>query len=271
MTKQHWKRWCCCDRAHARNVSAYLKGRWKARLLSAMRFAPDQTITEIAGIFPEAIAIFEEAEIDFSCKGLQSLADAANENGYRVEDLIERLARAQRRNGEIRWYVEPLSALMSFLIDDHANTISVRLPAIRNAIESAVKVYGDRLQDLARICVLFGQLVAEMTTHVLKEERELFPYIRDLELATEGSAPMMRIAQRVLRELVEHESFRDRLRTMHELAERLPPDDASSTIRNEVRQFRREVHRHMHLENNVLYPRAIEIENSLRRSAIANS
>lgn len=232
------------------------------------QFTPDQTITDIARALPEAIAVFEDAEIDFSCKGAQSLTDAASASGYRAEVIIDRLNQAKRRNGQKNWYEEPLSALMSFLIDDHANTLSLRLPGIRAAIEDAIEMYQDDIPELDRIRTLFHQLSNIMTMHVTKEERELFPYIRDLEVAGNGSTPVMRIGQRVLRELVEHETFRDRLRTMAELAERLPPDQATAALRDDIREFRREVHRHMHLESNVLYPRAIDIENGLRRSSM---
>jgi len=108
---------------------------------------------------------------------------------------------------------------------------------------------------------------------VLNEERDLFPFITELEAAISESMgpPRMRISQRVLRELVEHETFHERFRTLRELLDRLPANDTVDTLRRNLIQFSNEVHRHMHLENNVLYPRVIEIENGLRRSTMASA
>src|SRR6185503_19890221 len=159
-------------------------------------FHREQRIAEVARVVPGAIAVFEEAEIDFSCKGAQSLADAASESGYRVEDVLERLASVRPHPGESDWFTQPLSILMSNLMEDHSRTIAWRIPAVRDAIQAAPDTAETR-----RITVLFSQLAASMTTHVRKEERELFPYIRGLEQhASGGSAPVMRIAQGVLRE-----------------------------------------------------------------------
>jgi regulator of cell morphogenesis and NO signaling len=227
-------------------------------------FSPEQTIAEVARIAPGAIDVFEEAEIDFSCRGAQSLSEAARNSGYRVEDIIGRLRNAGSRDKN--WFVETLTALMSRLIDDHAHLIDTLIPGVIKALSAGTSI-SDR-RDVDRIQVLFDKLAGEMTWHVQKEEVELFPYIRDLERAGNGSAPVMRISQRVLRELVEHESYRDTIDKMSVLADRLPGDAAADDIRREVRELRRHVHEHMHLENNVLYPRAIEIENALRRSAL---
>lgn len=229
-----------------------------------MMFWPEQTITEVARIEPAAIDVFEEAEIDFSCKGAQSLADAALKSGYRVEDIIRRLENVPPRPKN--WFRETLSSLMACLMSDHDHTTSLRLPAIRHAIATAAALPNP---EVSRIAILFEMLAEDMTHHVLKEELELFPHIRDLERAGEGPAPVMRIAQRVLRELIEHEFYRDTLDKMAILADRLPSTPAADELRAQIRLFRREVHEHMHLENNVLYPRAIEIENTLRARAHA--
>jgi regulator of cell morphogenesis and NO signaling len=227
-------------------------------------FSPEQTIAEVARIAPGAIDVFEEAEIDFSCRGAQSLAEAARNSGYRVEDIIGRLRQAGSRDRN--WFAETLTALMARLIDDHAHLTDVLIPGVTKALAAGTSL-SDR-RDVDRMQVLFEKLADEMTTHVQKEEVELFPYIRDLENAGNGSVPVMRISQRVLRELIEHESYRDTLDKLSVLSDRLPAGALADGVRREVREFRRHVHEHMHLENNVLYPRAIEIENALRRSAL---
>jgi regulator of cell morphogenesis and NO signaling len=209
-------------------------------------------------------------EIDYSCQGGKSLNEASRNAGYRVDEVIQRLQSFSADERPTDWFEEPIPALIDFLTSDHRSTLDEQLPALRNRIEDTIKRVGE-LPELRRIRVLFSHLSTALSTHVLNEERELFPFIAHLDAANNDAlgAPRMRISQRVLRELVEHETFRDRLHTLNELAQRLPASETVSSLRNALQTFSDEVSRHMHLENNVLYPRAIEIENGLRRTAAA--
>ena len=235
-------------------------------MVNHVTFTPDVTLADAVRILPQAVSVFEQMEIDYSCQGPRSLAEAARTAGYRADEVIARLEAARTIDRPIDWFREPLPALIDFLTSDHRSTLDEHLPALRNRIEDAVASVGE-LVELRRMRNLFAYLSAALSTHVLNEEHELFPFINDLHAANNDllGAPKMRISQRVLRELVEHETFRDRLRTLNELAQRLPANESVKALRNALQSFTDEVNRHMHLENNVLYPRAIEIENGLRR------
>lgn len=233
---------------------------------------PELTLADVIRRFPEAVDVFEAAEIDYSCQGARTVGDAASDAGYTVDELIGRLEATRRRNHSTNWYEESLTELLQHLAGDHIATVGQGIPAMQLKIERAINELGE-LEDLKRIRILFANLAGALNTHTTNEERDLFPFITDLDAAVSESMgpPRMRISQRVLRELVEHETFRDRLRTLTELAERLPDEPAVVSLRKELKQLSVGIHRHMHLENNVLYPRAIEIENGLRRSAAASA
>jgi regulator of cell morphogenesis and NO signaling len=240
--------------------------------MSTLRtLTPNLTLNEVVRSVPSAITVFEEVEVDYCCQGERTLTDAAREAGYRTDELLARLENAEVAEAPQNWFEKPLSALTSFLISDHAATLGERLPAIRGLIEKAGAPFDEQPEELERIRLLLEHLAESIVTHAQNEERELFPSIEALELAARNgaAAPMLRITQRVLHELIEHRTFRDRLRTLRELADRLPDIEPAVALRAELRRFSGEVHRHMHLENNVLYPRAIEIENDLRRAAVA--
>jgi len=232
------------------------------------RLTRETTLAEATRIQPQAVAVFEEMEIDYSCQGPRSLADAAHDAGYSVEQLISRLESARGPARPTDWFQEPLPALIEFLASDHRNTLDVDLPALRRRIEEAIAAVGE-LVELQRMKAIFRYLSSGLSAHVINEEHELFPFIN--KLGTSVTAPKLRISQRVLRELVEHETFRDRLRTLKELAQRLPANETVTALRKDLKAFSEEINRHMHLENNVLYPRAIEIENGLRRPAAATA
>jgi regulator of cell morphogenesis and NO signaling len=229
---------------------------------------PNSTLIQLIRDLPQAAGVLEEAEIDYGCRGARTLAEAAKAAGYRADEIIERLQASGNRSA-IDWFQRPLSQLVAFLISDHVQTITVRAPAIREAIERSIEIYGE-IQTLRRIRILFADVISSIGTHVLKEERELFPIIQDLDRARRENVapPKARLGPRVLHELVEHEEFRDRARLLQTLAQELPEDVVVMFLRKELRTFARELHNHMHLENNVLYPRAIEVENELRRSPV---
>jgi len=233
-------------------------------------FTRETTLAEATRLLPGAVAIFEEMEIDYSCQGPRSLADAAHDAGYHVEEVIERLESSRGSDHATNWFREPLPALIDFLTNDHRSTVGEHLPELRNRIEDVASSIGETA-ELRRIRVLFGHLAAALQTHVINEERELFPFISRLHTAKTDllGAPRMRISQRVLRELVEHEAFRDRLHTLKHLVQRLPENAPVRKLREDLSTFVEEINRHMHMENNILYPRSIEIENGLRKTAAA--
>ena len=214
------------------------------------------TVAEIARRMPHALDVFEEAGIDYSCRGARPLAEAAAGAGFTAEELTARIAETTADDA-VDWTTKPLGELTRFLAADHESTIRTTLGALRQSIK--------RCGDAARrIAVIFAGYSTSVIAHMLNEERDLFPCILYLEDAAGGRPP--RIGQRVLREMVEHETFREKLRTMRELAWQLPPSEAVLDLRARLNACSREVHQHIHLENNVLYPRAIALENAAKRA-----
>lgn len=222
--------------------------------------APDLTVAEIARLMPQAVGVFEAAGIDYSCRGARSLADAAAGAGFTAEEMAAQIAEASPE-GMKDWNVMPLGELTRFLAADHEETIRTTLGALRQAVERC----GPQAK---RIALIFAGYSTSVIAHMLNEERDLFPCIQYLEDAMNGAPGGVRprIGQRVLREMVEHETFREKLRTMRELAWQLPPSEAVLELRARLAAASREVHQHIHVENNVLYPRAIALENAVKRA-----
>ncbi|HYU25172.1 MAG TPA: hemerythrin domain-containing protein, partial [Thermoanaerobaculia bacterium] len=159
------------------------------------------------------------------------------------------------------WNHAPLGELTRFLAADHEQTIRTTLGELRHSIERCGP-------EAKRIAVIFTSYSTSVIAHMLNEERDLFPCIQYLEDAMNGAGggAKPRVSQRVLREMVEHEAFREKLRTMRELAWQLPENEAVRDLRACLGACSREVHHHIHLENNVLYPRAIALENAVKRA-----
>lgn len=203
--------------------------------------------------------MFDSVDIDYCCRGASSLEDAADDAGIDVEELIAKL-------GALTEESEPaLGAIVRELIDDHRRCISHDIPEVRDAIDHARA--GNDEEPLVRVERLFSRFAATITAHMLTEERDLLPNVMQLQVAENGRgpAPMLRISHRVLGELVEHERLHEQLNTMRMLACETTASDATIDLRQKLTSFMHDVQRHMHLENNVLYPRAIDIENRLKR------
>lgn len=234
-------------------------------MVEALTLTPELTLAEVARNLPQAIPILESAGIDYCCKGARSLADAAAASGFTPDELIAHLESAEP-NGARAWSERRLSELTRYLSAEHEETIRTTLGRVRAVIESAAKSCDPAL--VRRIATLFDGYASTVTQHMLNEERDLFPFIEFLEsaAASAASGPKPRIAQRVLREFVEHEHFDEQLHAMRELTWQLGNSSAAADLRDAITRCMREVHEHVHLENNVLYPRAIELENHLKRA-----
>ncbi len=224
----------------------------------------ERTVADIADAFPQAVAVFEDAGIDYSCKGLRSIADAAAAAGYEVDDLRALVEAAPQVAKPAQWSQQSLDDLTSFLVADHEDFTTNVVPGVAKSIATMIDRHPS-ITGFRRIAALFSSLSTAIFTHIDHEERDLFAPLGAGDSVNRGAAKT-RLSQRVLREFVEHESFNEQLRTMQEICSRLPADLAGELLA-ELDRFTRTVHFHMHLENNILYPRAIEMENELQRAS----
>ena len=234
-----------------------------------------QTVREIAVASPAATRIFEELKIDYCCGGKRPLADACADAGVQVGEVVRRLevaARADARRDEATdFQTAPLAELIRHIVGTHhvftRNEIA-RLDALLNKVCS---VHGQNHTELLEVRSLFQELANDLTPHMFKEERILFPYIVGMEEAARAGRPFpappfgtVRNPVRVM--AMEHDTAGDLLRRIRETSGgyAAPPDACISyqTLYRALEAFERDLHQHIHLENNILFPRAIELENA---------
>ena len=211
-------------------------------------------------MLPQAAGVLEEAGIQFCCYGARSLHEAAAAAGYQVDELIAMITARPASSKITDWHQRSLADLTEYLVADHKRIALEAIPMLRDRIELAARRNPD-VPELKRMKVLFDDMAASITMHMAHEERDLFTWIATAEQPEKRG---IRFGQRVLREHVEHKATCDHLRTLGELAGRLRIDDGE--LYAAVQEFARPIRLHIHLENNVLYPRVIEIENRLRRT-----
>ena len=228
------------------------------------------TIGDIVAADYRAAGIFERIGIDFCCGGRQSLAEACREasaDPVEVLRAVVALPPLQVNDDDLaRW---PTVRLIDHIVDVHHAYVRSALPRISRYLTKLEEVHGARHPELMRVASIFDRVRVELEQHLLKEEQVVFPYLRDL--AEHADAPCGALqspfgtVQNPIRMLEhEHQDVGDALREIRTLtAGYTPPADGCETYRvclAELAEFERDLHRHVHLENNVLFPKAIEVE-----------
>lgn len=208
-------------------------------------------------------AVFKRFGIDFCCGGGKSLADACRKTGADLATVEQALLAADDRGHDplarvTAW--EP-GFLADYIVNEHHAYVRESLPVLRAFTHKVARVHGGAHPELIHIAVLVEELAQEMEAHMAEEENVVFPHIKSLFTPSDASGS----AGRSLRELVEEmESEHDHagalMREIRRLsADYTPPDGACNTYRAsfaKLEEFEDDLHRHVHLENNVLFPKA---------------
>jgi len=227
------------------------------------------TVGQIVATDFRAAAVFEQFGIDFCCGGRRLLTDACRTAAADPDAVIRALdALLPLTNNEDDVTQWPLERLIEHIVSTHHTYVRSALPTIARYLAKLVEVHGARHPELGRVAAYFDQARGDLEQHLLKEEQVLFPYVRDLALATEtcgGSRSPFGTVENPIRMMErEHREVADALRVIRELTNGYTaPADGCTTYEvcmAELARFERDLHRHVHLENNVLFPKAIELE-----------
>ena len=234
----------------------------------------DITIGEIVARNFRAAAVFQRFGIDFCCGGKRSVMDAcraANVEAGLVLDSLKELGQEERASDDVAQW--PLDLLVAHIVDTHHAYIRSAGPTISAYLEKLVKVHGARHPELARVAHVFSEMNRDLAPHMMKEEHVLFPYIGELSQASAGPplpSPFGTVSNPIRMMEREHEEVGNGMRMIRELTNDFtPPEDGCTTYRvcfAELRRFEEDLHRHVHLENNVLFPKTVSLEQSLGRA-----
>ena len=228
------------------------------------------TVGEIVATDFRAAAVFEQFGIDACRSGSHSLTDACRTAAVDPDAVVRALEAlpppASGADDVTQW---PVERLIDYIIDTHHGYVRSALPAITRYLAKLNDVRGARHPELARVAACFDGLRADFEQHMMKEEQVLFPYVRDI--ATRGEtggrtpSPFGTVEKPIRMMEREHREAAEAMETIRELTNGYKaPEDGCATYAvcmDELDRFERDLHRHVHLENNVLFPKAIELEN----------
>lgn len=235
--------------------------------------ATTQTVREIALEQPSSIRVFERFGIDYCCGGRKPLAEACTSGNLEVDTVIAALeAAAKTTNSEVdNWASKSLENLTLHIVTTHHAFVKRELPRLAMLAEKVVNRHGATKTELPIIAANLDQLDKELTQHLAKEEAVLFPYIADLERAIANDATKPRscfgtVANPIAMMTQEHDAAGTLLSEIRSLSHNFTtPEDACPTFHafyEGLKEFEQDLHQHIHLENNILFPRAIELERS---------
>jgi regulator of cell morphogenesis and NO signaling len=231
------------------------------------------TVGEIVAADFRTAAIFERFGIDFCCGGRRDLEDAcrsAAADPSAVVRAIDALA-APAGNDDADVTCWRLDRLIDHIVSEHHGYVRSLSPAIHRHLAKLTEVHGARHPELSLVAACFDTLAHDLGRHMLKEEQVLFPYIRELATAAAGHrhvpSPFGTVENPIRMMEREHLEAGDELRRIRELTNGyvVPADGCKtySVCMAELEHFERDLHRHVHLENNILFPKAVALENGL--------
>lgn len=240
-----------------------------------MSFTGETKLRDIAVSNTQARQVLEDAHLDYCCGGSQSLHEACSGADVSAEEILERLQKNSRDvNADAKaWASAPLSDLTQHIRGKHHRYVRAAIPRIRDLAAKVKAKHGPNHAEIAVIEGVFARVGQEMIMHMQKEEQILFPYIEALERASNGGGelepPFFGTVRNPIQAMMkEHDSAGDGVKQIRTASrDYAAPADACPSYRalyQELREFEADLHQHVHLENNILFPRAVEMETGSR-------
>ena len=211
-----------------------------------------------------AAEVFKKAGIDFCCGGSQSLEAACRDKKLDVAEIESELEKLENSEpGSSHKFNEwKLDFLCDYIVNTHHQTVMKLLPQLTFYTQKIAEVHGDNHPELSEIANLFAQVDTELRQHLRNEEEVLFPAIREV-LKTNSAESKATIISEITRMTGEHEFAGGAMDKINELSHRYAvPEDGCNTYRvayKLLEQFEDDLHIHVHLENNILYPKAMKL------------
>jgi regulator of cell morphogenesis and NO signaling len=234
---------------------------------AVMPITTSKTVRELAIEVPNATRIFETLGIDYCCGGHKSLEEAcaiANTPVDRVMLALDQGIAAAAPATERDWNTAALDVLVDHIVGKHHAYIKSEVPRLQALISKVVGVHGRNHPELHQVQAAFTELGNELAAHLIKEEQILFPYIKHMVSGDKCPSCFGTVQNPIRMMMVEHDNAGGKLREIRRATSdyTLPQDACFSygTLFNALLEFEADLHQHIHLENNILFPRAIALE-----------
>jgi regulator of cell morphogenesis and NO signaling len=231
--------------------------------------SPESTVGDVVARHPETLPVFERLGIDYCCGGGRRLDEAASASGLGWPEVAAQigaaLAGAADAPAQTSWADTPLTDLMGHIVERYHGRLRDLLPMLSQMGDKVINAHGDRHPEVREVASTFAALRNELEAHMMKEEHVLFPFIEQLESGLGHRHPMLgHISSPIAMMEKEHDSAGAALAALRTATSSYTaPPDGCTTFKGYYEQLavlERELHEHIHLENNILFPRAVALE-----------
>ncbi len=233
-----------------------------------LTYDPDQTVGDFVRQRPARARVFESLKIDYCCGGKISLDRACEKRGINVDEVLEAISQNDAQ-ADASMLVDvdtmKLTELADHIEATHHAYLREELPRLDFMTEKVSRVHGDKDERLFKMREAFVSLKAELEPHMMKEEKVLFPVVRQLEASNERNQNHCGSVANPIRQMEhEHDQASNALAILNGSTDGYtPPEWACNTYRamlDSLSRLEADMHQHIHKENNVLFPKAIQFE-----------
>ena len=239
-----------------------------------MKFNQDNIIGELVAQDYRAASVFKKYGIDFCCQGNRTIRDACAKKDIDSQNVLKELETVTGEKGTdaTDYRSWPLDLLADYIEKRHHRYVEAKILEIKPYLDKICRVHGDRHPELHEIQEEFNAAAGELAAHMKKEEFILFPFVRKMEKARQeglkvSSSQFGTVQEPVQMMMDEHSTEGDRFSKIEALSNNYTaPQDGCSTYQVTfalLKEFEQDLHLHIHLENNILFPKTIALEKEL--------
>lgn len=251
---------------------------WKVKISKKVTGENDETLGQIAAKDLRKAEIFKKYGLDFCCGGKKTIKEACAEKGLDVTKIEQELQQADKvvQSRPVPYNDWNLDFLADYIVNTHHSYDKKTLPELTGYATKVASVHGQQHPELYKIKTLVDEINTELSAHMIKEEKILFPYIKALVLAQSNeqvpqAAHFGTVKNPINMMEMEHELVGKNMEEIRGLSKNYTvPDDGCasySLLFNMLDEFENDLHLHIHLENNILFPKALSLEKNLNEKA----
>ncbi len=246
---------------------------WEVKISKLNTEEKTTTIGELVAKDYRKAEVFSKFGLDFSCGGKKSLRAACNEKGIDEKEVTTALAEIERQPKSMLLDFNSLELdfFVDYIVNVHHKYVKENVIMLYEYSDKVANRHGINHPEVIRIGQLYKEIGIFFKAHMQKEETILFPYIKKLAIAKRNESketpPFKNIGSTLKIHLGEHELIGKYMDEIREISNEFnPPEDACSSYKvlfSKLDEFDRDFHKHVHLENNILFPRVIQLEKEL--------
>ena len=236
--------------------------------MAFIEFTNHTRLGQIAAVFPPSMRVLEAHGLDYCCGGQRELGEACAAAGFAADKVLEELQQLRSSHSAATkdWSAASITELVEHLLATHHEFTRTELARLAPLMDKVARVHGENHPELNAIRTFFIEISDDLGPHLMKEEQVLFPYMLALDAGQTAPSCFGTVANPIRAMLAEHDLVGELLHRIRDLSRDFSlPEGACGSYQSlfmGLADLEADLHQHIHLENNVLFPKAVALEDS---------